>query len=688
MREWRNLQGGEVVDDAADTGMTPGKQTLTMGMHSVQRRAASDDADLGDGEAHEIASAGTAGSGGSLPHLDTIQRSFGHHDVTGVSAHTDHAAGEAAHALGAEAYAFGNHVAFGGAASLHTAAHEAAHVVQQRSGAVGAAVGREGDEHERHADAVADRVVAGKSAESLLDGVAGGRAAGAAVQHKVLSGTLAQRYVQKRAVQRSSAGGVSVSNVTFAPKEIPDDGATTAQASATYSAKKMSGPATLNWAFDGNAFGATVNASGLVTPGTDTVPIDKEKVVLKVTASDSAPAKATATGNLTLLNRKVIQAKKDFATFTGATYKQLNYHQGINGNFDAVYNPKGKNLDISVRVKLVFADDQPKAAKWNAATKAAYQQKYLSMVKNAWSKQYQFENVAEPKLVWKKLNAVNVTVGAKIDNAAPHFTITVHKQPTRANVLSPNADFDSTSVTANKNPFPNTGPAELAALQGKIPTPLQFAAGTADIAGADQPKVAFLGSYLHQVHSPKFKLTVTGHAALDPAATTPKQKAAAAATARTLSAKRANAVKTAIRATANTQHSIAVVAKGDTASIAAPLGDKVEITAAVDPSYVNTQPVAAHEFGHMLGLGDEYTSGTRNVGDQTTHYGLAKDALGQDSADSFAKVTADSENLMNGGNDVRPVEYVTLWAALGDAAATAAAPAPPFARADWKFVGM
>jgi hypothetical protein len=58
---------------------------------------------------------------------------------------------------------------------LHTVAHEVAHVVQQRSGVqLKRSVGEAGDAYERQADAVADRVVAGRSAEDLLDRSAAG----------------------------------------------------------------------------------------------------------------------------------------------------------------------------------------------------------------------------------------------------------------------------------------------------------------------------------------------------------------------------------------------------------------------------------------------------------------------------------------------------------------------------------
>ena len=136
--------------------------------------------------AQATAARGVEGSGAQLPHLETIQASFGRHDVGGVSAHVGGSAAEAAGALGAEAYATGNSVAFGSSPSLHTAAHEAAHVVQQRAGvSLKGGVGESGDAYEQHADRVADAVVAGQSAEALLDrGPSGGASAGPAIQKK------------------------------------------------------------------------------------------------------------------------------------------------------------------------------------------------------------------------------------------------------------------------------------------------------------------------------------------------------------------------------------------------------------------------------------------------------------------------------------------------------------------------
>jgi len=120
---------------------------------------------------HAKAAGGMAGSRSSLPHLQAIQRSFGRHDVSSVPAFRDAGAHAAAESLGAKAYATNGAVVLGrGGDDLHTVAHEAAHVVQQRGGIrLKSNMGKAGDRHEQHADAVADAVVQGRSAEGLLD---------------------------------------------------------------------------------------------------------------------------------------------------------------------------------------------------------------------------------------------------------------------------------------------------------------------------------------------------------------------------------------------------------------------------------------------------------------------------------------------------------------------------------------
>jgi hypothetical protein len=153
-----------------------------MGLSPVQRKAAVDNEVVQRREGgaqsadnvQETAATGVSGAGTTLPHLDLIQRAFGRHDVSGVQAHVGGPAATASDAIGANAYATGSHAAFRESPDLHTVAHEAAHVVQQRGGVqLKGGVGEAGDRYEQHADAVADRVVRGESAEGMLDEMAG-----------------------------------------------------------------------------------------------------------------------------------------------------------------------------------------------------------------------------------------------------------------------------------------------------------------------------------------------------------------------------------------------------------------------------------------------------------------------------------------------------------------------------------
>ncbi len=170
-----------------DTAGKPGARTLTDGL--VQRKAGAE-APSGP-EVHQAAAHGLSGPTQELPFKAQIQESFGSHDVSGIAAHVGGAATEGAQAMGAQAFASGDAIAFGAEPDLHTAAHEAAHVVQQRGGVqLKGGVGAAGDAYERHADAVADTVVRGESAEALLSTMAPAGAAGA--------GAGVQRQVQRR----------------------------------------------------------------------------------------------------------------------------------------------------------------------------------------------------------------------------------------------------------------------------------------------------------------------------------------------------------------------------------------------------------------------------------------------------------------------------------------------------------
>ncbi len=150
-------------------------QSMGSGGRAAIQRPADKDCHQRRTAARAAARRGAAGAGGTLPYFNLIQRAFGRHDISHIRAHLDGSARAAATELGEEAYAFGHHIVFSGYPDLHTAAHEAAHVIQQAAGvSLPTGFGEEDDAYEVHANAVADLVVNGESAEALLDQFSGG----------------------------------------------------------------------------------------------------------------------------------------------------------------------------------------------------------------------------------------------------------------------------------------------------------------------------------------------------------------------------------------------------------------------------------------------------------------------------------------------------------------------------------
>jgi hypothetical protein len=190
MRDERDPRYRHDPDPAAGSYSEPGEPTIAPGRRTLTDRLSPRQADAlspavqrkhlhggANDDPQRAAADGTSGTRSSLPYLDQIQASFGRHDISAVAAYADDAAAAACEGLGAMAFASGDRVAFHGAPALHTAAHEAAHVVQQRAGVfLKDGLGDTGDIYEQHADAVADAVVRGESAEALLDAGPGGSA--------------------------------------------------------------------------------------------------------------------------------------------------------------------------------------------------------------------------------------------------------------------------------------------------------------------------------------------------------------------------------------------------------------------------------------------------------------------------------------------------------------------------------
>ncbi|MCC6994375.1 MAG: OmpA family protein [Deltaproteobacteria bacterium] len=512
----------------------------------------------------------------------------------------------------------------------------------------------------------------------------------ASLQRKAIAGrdlgaALALQFKRSGAVtapalQLRSANGVNVSGVRFAPSELPADGVTTSQASVNYSGR-IQGGAKINWSIVGDAFGSSVSDTGLITPG-NAITAGKDSVKLNVKAVDSKEAGAWDSAFITLWDTKFLQAKKDYPKFIAGTYSAA----ASVGKFDMKYSPRSHSATAEMKLEFKFFDDNPlnKKDKWTTASKAAYKRTFVSQAQAAWSGKFSINNVAEPKSIWGKLNPVAIRVKVTPVAAAGHFVVEAHRHLNQPHP-SDASQWDNRAAVHNNSTLKifqgdektdrrfmnaDTIKGEQARVDRVNPGAIPFAADKHELAVT--PALATFATYVKRVPRPRIAIVVAGHAGPGDTGTAGRK--------RSLSQRRAQSVVSYLRGQGVSQHPASAVGMGDTGALEA------RLTPTVDKNFRNDFSTIPHEFGHLLGLDDEYGPGAGAV--NSGHSALVKDALGQDYADQVSKQDDDpTANIMHYGNQVRIHDYVTLWAALGDAAATAAVPAPPFTRADWKLNG-
>jgi outer membrane protein OmpA-like peptidoglycan-associated protein len=87
---------------------------------------------------------------------------------------------------------------------------------------------------------------------------------------------------------------------------------------------------------------------------------------------------------------------------------------------------------------------------------------------------------------------------------------------------------------------------------------------------------------------------------------------------------------------------------------------RVEITVGTGQA----QTVAAHEFGHAFGLGDEYVGSSMPVGSRAEHDELVKNMTDESGANLPGAIHEETDSIMSVGNVVRPQHYSTFHNAL------------------------
>ncbi|MEZ5610972.1 MAG: DUF4157 domain-containing protein [Rhodocyclaceae bacterium] len=360
------------------------------------------------------------------------------------------------------------------------------------------------------------------------------------------------------------------------------------------------------------------------------------------------------------------------------------------GLFDADYYPLIGLMPVTVKMKFNFvsADNAPGMLAWLTRTmagedlsrffwsdteKADFKSDYISRVTARWSAQH---TMTSTKPCWN-FRAIPLVMPIEVDDeASAHYVATVHKSP------GPNIDYKSATndpdtahpekaasadlyqSDVQENPDFNSGDVATSerrrlenALAAAVASPVMFENDKDVIQPAARPSLTAFANAAKQKNpsDPLIPLKVDGFASLDGDATHNVD----------LSERRAVAVRTFLSGLGVPQP-IGVLGHGPvgTAGDVANRRADISVDHAFEASYTsNRYSVGEHEFGHMLGLPDEYQNNTTGLlGTQQTLYSGLVTAAGVPGPAVWGVRTS---SQMSNGIDVLPRHYVTLWEALG-----------------------
>jgi outer membrane protein OmpA-like peptidoglycan-associated protein len=399
-------------------------------------------------------------------------------------------------------------------------------------------------------------------------------------------------------------------------------------------------------------------------------------------------------------------AAKELQDFMSFSYIMKDVKPSTGGGlFDASYEPTTGQMVVTVRMAFVFKDGNILDPTWLAAIggfggllgkgwkaehfiwteeeKRAWAAQAISDVQGVWSERYMFYST---KPGWESLPPVNVRV--VIQEAPPEgqnkaqWVVTVNKWPDDASMQ------ESMSWPKDRSKNQSTGTLhESSADTGGVDTPdvsdftrttgtrkrygqvdtdnpvvIIFQAGKADVSATDAAALKKFGDTLGAGDIPPFPVTLTGHAS-----TTEKPGEEQA-----LSEERALAVSNAILAGGPPHRQPTATGVGSAGATDEMMWQRTDISVG---DFQSEQRTVAHEFGHIIGLDDEYPTGdpvqpadptkppvptARPVGAAPDHAKLVQDLMpGQKPV-----MAHHSDNIMSNGELVRPHHYVTFLEAL------------------------
>jgi len=392
--------------------------------------------------------------------------------------------------------------------------------------------------------------------------------------------------------------------------------------------------------------------------------------------------------------------------FRARSFSALNFRPPTAGfgQFDAYYWPASALMAAIVKMKFNYlqADNTPPPATlwsmwmsgqditqffWTDTQKAQFAEEYRNRVAARWSFAHTFRST---KPCWPFTASPYVAPRIVGDPADAHFEVNVHKSP------GPGIDYKSLFRAMNPGTPGWRGTGELyqsdvrenpnfnsvsvarterqrleRAIAAATASPIFFRKDSAVIQASDVALLQTLAGAMKAKNpsDPAIPISVNGFASSEGPLLRNEQ----------LAEDRANAVADVLR-TAGAPQPLVIVKIGPVGTPDDALNRKVELAPSTtfETTYAsNRYSVGEHEFGHAIGLPDEYQNNTTGpLGTQQTALGTLASAAGVAAPDQWGVNTS---SVMSAGVDVLPRHYLTLWEALGQMTS------PDITRNEWSI---
>lgn len=323
--------------------------------------------------------------------------------------------------------------------------------------------------------------------------------------------------------------------------------------------------------------------------------------------------------------------------------------------------PKTGTLFISHGVNMNYPVTMSKAER------TTFETDFVKSIRNIWSKKHQL-TLNEPGFSFYQCE-VDVSAHVVANPNDAHTVINVRKPKDlaasrpRSNVSAPfNKKNSKTTHTANLDFRDPTKDKDTSTLDPDFVREVRSFDLDSDKINADcKEDIDAIAAFINAIPTPagdqcRYTLIFTGRASSEGGIRHNKK----------LSEKRLDAVANALNGLLGMCISWNDVA-GEVGAVPGPEYRRVTVGVIDETKKRNTNVkhnVAAHEFGHMVNLGDEYVDADdeRFLHDKPRHYDLIKEFVDEDAANEM--LVRKSGNIMSAGNEVKRGHYIMFVAAI------------------------